>query len=434
MKKIFRAWCIAILQWQAKQVLKKYQPKIIAITGSVGKTSTKDAIYSVLAESLHVRKSEKSFNNDIGIPLTILGLPTGWRNIGIWIENVMKGFSLLLFRENYPDWLVLEVGARTPGGIPNTVTWLKPDIVVITKIGTVPVHIEFFPTLEDLVLEKKALSDALKPDGILLVNADDPTTSAIMPTGNQKRYTYGISESADMRIGSPDILYAGDDNQIPVGIQATYHIDNKEHMLSIYNTVGAHALDNALAACAVGSLLHIPAEKCVQVFLKHDAPPGRMKLMDGIKDTMLVDDTYNASPIAMVSALETLHMIRNKGRKCVVLGDMLELGMQSHTAHENIGKLVYDLGFDFLVTVGVRAKTIGESACGQGFSIERWQHCDTAEQAGDSIDDWIESGDVILLKASQGIRLERAVERLMKNPQDAEKLLARQDSAWKENR
>lgn len=434
MKKILRSWCIAILQWQAKQVLKKYKPKIIAVTGSVGKTSTKDAIYSVLATQLYVRKSEKSFNNDIGIPLTILGLPTGWRNITIWIQNVIKGFGLLLFRTKYPEWLILEVGARTPGGIPNTVTWLKPDIVVITKIGTVPVHIEFFPTLQDLVLEKKALSDALKSDGILLVNADDPTTSAIMPTGNQKRYTYGVSASADMKIGSPDILYTGDENQIPIGIQAMYTIGNEEHMLSVYNTVGAHALDNALAACAVGSLVHIPADVCVQTFLKHDAPPGRMKLIDGIKDTLLIDDTYNASPIAMVSALEALHMIRNKGRKCAVLGDMLELGIQSHTAHEDIGKLVFDKSLDFLVTVGVRAKTIGESACHAGFSPDRWQHCDTAEQAGDFIDDWIESGDVVLLKASQGIRLERAVERLMKNPQDAEKLLARQDSAWKETK
>ncbi len=434
MKKILRAWCIAVLQWQAKQVLKKYKPKIIAITGSVGKTSTKDAIYSVLATQLHVRKSEKSFNNDIGIPLTILGLPSGWRDIHIWIQNVFKGFGLLLFRTHYPEWLVLEVGARTPGGIPNTVTWLKPDIVVITKIGTVPVHIEFFPTLQDLVLEKKALSDALKPDGMLLVNADDPTTSAIMPTGNQKRYTYGISASADMRIGSPDILYTGDENQIPTGIQAMYNIGDEEYMLSVYNTVGAHALDNALAACAVGSLLRIPADVCAKSFLKHDAPPGRMKLIDGIKDTILIDDTYNASPIATVSALETLQMIRNKGRKCAVLGDMLELGIQSHTAHEDIGKLVHDLGFDFLVTVGVRAKTIGESACHAGFSPDRWQHCDTAERAGDFIDDWIESGDVILLKASQGIRLERAVERLMKNPQDSEKLLARQDSAWKETK
>ena len=434
MKKILRAWCIAVLQWQAKQVLKKYKPKIIAITGSVGKTSTKDAIYTVLATQLHVRKSEKSFNNDIGIPLTILGLPSGWRDIYIWIQNVCKGFGLLLLRTDYPEWLVLEVGARTPGGIPDTVTWLKPDIVVITKIGTVPVHIEFFPTLQDLVLEKKALSDALKPDGILLVNADDPTTSAIMPTGNQKRYTYGISASADMKIGSPDILYTGDENQIPTGIQAMYSIGDEEHMLSVYNTVGAHALDNALAACAVGSLLQIPADICAKSFLKHDAPPGRMKLIHGIKDTLLIDDTYNASPIATVSALETLQLIRNKGRKCAVLGDMLELGVQSHTAHKDIGKLVYDFSFDFLVTVGVRAKTIGESACHAGFSPDRWQHCDTAERAGDFIDDWIESGDVILLKASQGIRLERAVERLMKNPQDAEKLLARQDSAWKETK
>src|ERR1035437_3301181 len=128
MKKAFKKIIVFIITWQAKLILVRYHPKIIAIIGSVGKTSTKDAIFTVLSKFKTVRKSEKSFNSEIGLPLTILGIPNGWSNPAIWIENIILGFSLIIFRKSYPEYLVLEVGVGKPGDIKkNVAPWLAPD-------------------------------------------------------------------------------------------------------------------------------------------------------------------------------------------------------------------------------------------------------------------------------------------------------------------
>ncbi|MFA7315355.1 MAG: Mur ligase family protein [Candidatus Paceibacterota bacterium] len=142
-KIIAKTLVVQIITWQAKMILRRYKPKIIAITGSVGKTSTKDAIFTVLSKFKSVRKSEKSFNSEIGLPLTILGLPNGWNNMYLWLENIARGFWLLMKRHEYPEWLVLEVGAGKPGDITSVAKWLAPDIVVVTRFPDKPVHVEF---------------------------------------------------------------------------------------------------------------------------------------------------------------------------------------------------------------------------------------------------------------------------------------------------
>src|SRR3989344_3802688 len=129
MKLFLKQILISILKLEAKLVLKKYKPKIVAITGSVGKTSTKDAVYAALSKFYFVRKSEKSFNSEIGLPLTILGVPNGWSNIFLWIKNIIHGLELILTREDYPEWLVLEIGADKPGDIKSVAKWLYADVV-----------------------------------------------------------------------------------------------------------------------------------------------------------------------------------------------------------------------------------------------------------------------------------------------------------------
>jgi len=180
MKKIFKKIIIQILIWESRLVLARYHPKIIAITGSVGKTSTKDAIFTVLSKFKIVRKSEKSFNSEIGLPLTILGLPNGWSNFLTWFENILRGFYLIIKKQPYPDYLVLEVGLGKPGDIIKNITpWLKPDIVVITSFPDKPVHIEFFESVDEIIKEKSALAYAIKPDGILVLNHDDEKVYAL---------------------------------------------------------------------------------------------------------------------------------------------------------------------------------------------------------------------------------------------------------------
>jgi len=156
-KKTFKKIIVLIITWQAKRIVKKYNPKIIAITGSVGKTSTKDAIFTVLSKFKTVRKSEKSFNSEIGLPLTILGSPNGWDDPFIWFENIIHGFHLILLKVKYPEYLVLEVGVGKPGDMKkNVVPWLKPDVVIITRFPDKPVHVEFFGSVEKIIEEKSA--------------------------------------------------------------------------------------------------------------------------------------------------------------------------------------------------------------------------------------------------------------------------------------
>ena len=157
MKNILKRIIYFILQNESRLVLWKYKPKIIVITGSVGKTSTKDAVYAVFSKISYVRKSEKSYNSEIGLPLTILGCSSGWNNPVAWLKNIFKGFWLFLYPHKYPKWLILEVGIGRAGDMKKTALWLKTDIVVITAIGETPVHIEFFNSRKHLISEKSAL-------------------------------------------------------------------------------------------------------------------------------------------------------------------------------------------------------------------------------------------------------------------------------------
>ena len=154
-KSILKKIIAYILKLESRLVLWKYKPKVIAITGSVGKTSTKDAVYAVISKFSYVRKSEKSYNSEIGLPLTILGCPNGWSNPYTWTKNILVGLWLIIWPNKYPEWLVLEVGVGKPGDMKRTASWLKTDAVIMTAIGETPVHIEFFDSRKHLIEEKE---------------------------------------------------------------------------------------------------------------------------------------------------------------------------------------------------------------------------------------------------------------------------------------
>src|SRR3989344_2174761 len=202
MREVFKKVVVTLLRWEARAVLRKYHPKIVAVTGSVGKTSTKDAIFAVMAQSMHVRKSEKSFNSEVGLPLTILGLENAWGNPLRWLANLLYGLFVIVFHTKYPEWLVLEVGADRPGDISSLRGWLTTDVVVITRLPEVPVHVEFFESPQQVVEEKASLIDTLKPGGALLLYADDPGTLRLqerLPAPDAKILTFGFNERADIR-------------------------------------------------------------------------------------------------------------------------------------------------------------------------------------------------------------------------------------------
>ncbi len=434
MRNITKKFLSNILRFESELVLWKYRPKIVAITGSVGKTSTKDAVFAVLSKTEYVRKSEKSFNSEIGLPLTILGCPNGWNNPLTWTKNILKGFWLFVYPHKYPKWLVLEVGVGKPGDMKKTASWLKTDVVIFTAIGETPVHIEFFDSRDHLVREKSELIKTLKTEGLLVLNADDKTVLEQKTKTKSRVMTYGFSLDADLRASSPNIYY--DKNDVPEGLVFRVDDDGSSLPVVIDGVFGKNHIYASLGALALARGLKLNMIDATNALKNYDVPPGRMRLLRGIKNTLIIDDTYNSSPTACEVALETLGEVKSKGRKIAVLGDMLELGRHTEEAHRNVGKKVKG-NADILFTVGLRAKEIKEGTREMGMTEKGMLdgHPNifeflTSKDAGDKLRDFIEDGDLILIKGSQGMRMERAVETVLEDQANKSQLLVRQDPEW----
>lgn len=434
MRSLFRKTIVYLITLEAKAVLRKYKPKIIAITGSVGKTSTKDAIYTVVSENAHVRKSEKSFNSELGLPLTVLGVPNGWNNPLRWLMNVVDGLLLIVFPIAYPEWLVLEVGADRPGDIKSLAKWLRVEVVVITRLPEMPVHVEFFESPQQVVEEKASLIGALKPGGTLVVFGDDERTRTLVsriPEGHgAKVLTFGFSEGVDIRGEDFEILTEEGKGSWPIGLRANINAQGTSAPVEIVGSVGAHALMPALAAAAVGVALGRDLPEIIAGLTKYETPLGRMHLVAGIKNTLIVDDTYNSSPAALVAGLDTLGLIKVKGKKIAAIGDMLELGRHSVEEHRKMGARVAKVA-DILITVGFRARDIAQGALDAGMNDRNIFQYEDARAAGKELEDILEAGDCVYAKGSQSMRMEKLVEEIMRDPEKAPELLVRQDAEWR---
>ena len=427
MKNTFKKIISYILQIESRLVLWKYKPKIVAITGSVGKTSTKDALYAVIYGISYVRKSEKSYNSEIGLPLTILGCPNGWDSPYIWLRNILKGLWLFVWPHKYPQWLVLEVGIGKPGDMKKTASWLQTDAVIITAIGETPVHIEFFDSRDHLVEEKSKLIKTLKKDGILILNADDDSVLGMKTKTKNRTITYGFKKGAEVLASSDSIFY--DDSGEPSGIIFRVDQEGKSLPVIIEGVFGRNHVYASLASLAFCYGEKLNMIEAVNKLKNYDMPPGRMHLLKGINDSLIIDDTYNSSPFACESGLKTLGEIKNKGRKIAVLGDMLELGRHTEEAHKNIGKIAKE-NSDVIVVVGSRAQTIKNGALEAGANPKKVFEFNNSIEAGEFLKTFVKKGDLIFIKGSQGMRMERAVETILLDQKNKNKLLVRQDDEW----
>jgi len=420
---------IKILQWQATAVLWKYKPQIIVITGSIGKTSTKDAIFNVLSQFAYVRKSQKNFNNDIGVPLTILGLSTGWRNPFKWLVNVLKAFGLILlpFRK-YPKWLILEVGIRKPGDMEELKRWVKPDIVVVSAFGSMPSHVEFFEDKYGVWKEEAAIIDAMDGNGTLLLNHDDPEVMKLAENSKHRTYTFGIHKDATIQMGHSEVDYH------PEHIEAKgtiFRIDyeGKSIPVHIHGFLGNNVVYASGAALLVAHVMKLPMVQATEGLAAGKFPAGRMCIIEGVKNTMIIDDTYNSSPSAVENALEVLHSLRALGRKVAVLGDMFDLGKYTDEEHRKMGESAASR-CDKLITVGMRARNTAKAAIDAGMNEKDVMMFDDSQLAGKFVEEKISKGDVILIKGSQGVRMERAVVEIMAHPELREEFVVRQEEEW----
>lgn len=431
MQHIFKRVIVRLLTAEARLVLARTKPTVIAVTGSVGKTSVKDAIYEVLKDHIHTRKSEASYNSEIGVPLSILGLPNAWSSPVLWVKNLVDGLFTALFPGNYPKVLVLETGIDHPGDMQQLTTWLKPDIAVVTRLPDVPVHVEFFASPEAVVREKMHLLEALKPDGLVVYNHDDPIIVRELQQVRQQAIGYGRYAPTHFTASADTLAY--DEQQQPSGTKFTItHLDTEQEFF-VPAVLGVQQSYVVAAAAAVAGQFDIALTDVARAVANSVPPPGRMRIVPGIKETVIIDDSYNSSPTAALQAVQTLQELSVAGRKVAVLGDMLELGRYSVPEHEKLGARVAAAA-DILVTLGVRSRKIAEAALEHGMSEKVILQYDDVERAGKEVQNLLQPGDVILVKASQAIRAERFVEEIMAEPTRAAELLPRQSKVWRERR
>lgn len=411
-------------------ILNKYKPFIVAVTGSVGKTSTKDAVYDVLKRSAdYVRKSEKSLNSEIGLPLTIIGVSNAWYDLIHWAKNILQGIKLIIFKNKYPKCLVLEVGADHPGDIKKIATWLRPDIAIMTRISRTPVHVEFFKSPEEVFEEKAALATAVKNGGTLVIFADDDKVLSLgdrVKDRNVSVVSYGIGTHADVRACDIKVSY---ESGSPVGF--TFRAEGLDQPVSIdaRGIVGETYVYPLLTAAAVGDAKSIKSSDIVKALNSFDFPKGRMNVLRGKNDAVLVDDSYNSSPDAVASALATLKTLECRGRKIAVLGDMMELGKYTAQEHRKVGSIVSTCA-DMLITVGPRSRMTAEEAVKTDMRFESVKAFDNSSDAAQYLDSIISAGDIVLVKGSQSMRMERVTKALLHESLKPEEVLVRQEKEW----
>ncbi len=406
----------------SKWRLSKIKPEIVGITGSVGKTSTKDAIFAGLRESFKTHASSKSYNSEFGAWLTILEQKTGYSSPLKWLWALLAGLvSTAKLQEAPYEKLILEMGADKPGDIGYLVKRIQPDIGVFTNVK--PMHLAEgqFSDLDDIFVEKSRLIKAIPEKGWAVLNADDKRVASLAKEVSCNAVTFGTATNADLR--------ARNIRSTAEGLKFTLHYETTSHEVHFPYLLGRYQVYVLLPAFAVGFVMGVPFKKLYAALRDFRLPPGRMNRIEGLKGITIIDSSYNASPETMIAALNVLKGM--PGRKIAALGSINELGEYSTKEHKRVGRHV-PASADMLVTVGEDAAYYAKAAHDAGFSKERIYSFETSIAAAEFLKSQLRDDDVILAKGSQNnVRMEHLVKALMAHPEQAENLLVRQDSYWK---
>lgn len=357
-----------------RHVRQTLRGKVIAVAGSNGKTGTKHLIDAALSAGLDGTVSPKSFNNDIGVPTTIFAAdPTH-------------------------DYLVLEMGTNHPGEIRVLADIGRPDIAVITNCG--PEHLEFLGDLAGVRRENASIVEGMDRNGLLIVNGDDPELLQAVARFPGKRITFGFNRSND--------LFAADVETSDLGV--SFRLNGSRQQQYFVPLLGRHNACNALAAIAVARRMGL-AENDYREALAHARGPEMRLQMLNVAGARVLNDAYNANPASMAAAIETfLALPAPAGRRIMVLGDMLELGPVAEQHHRELGVRAAEARPDVLVCVGEQSKATAESAGRSGMPAAAVHWFADVTAAADAVASWARPGDLVLLKGSRGVRLEKVVE------------------------
>lgn len=425
MKSILKSPVASLLAVLARAVIRKYDPIIVMVTGSVGKTSTKDAVAAALSKKYKLRASEKSYNSEFGVPFTIFGVCNPWNSVMAWGQIIKEALALIFFTQKYPELLVLEVGADRPGDLAKILKIATPDAVVVTHLPSVPVHVEAYASPRAVHEEEFAPAYALPHEAPLILSCDDGNAIEMASRLPVHVTTFGFMEGSDVKVMDPEPHIPG---ETVTGMQATICFKGKEYPLLVQGALGRPQLYAPAAALALAVALGVSVENALKGLASYVPPPGRARILPGVKGSTLIDDSYNASPAAMLESLSALSLMKSAKRRIAVLGDMLELGRYSVDEHERVGAEA-GKSVDVLVAVGMRAKAIAAAARKAGLPEAVVLEFNNSRDAAEALAGMVQQGDLVLIKGSQGIRTERIVARLLSNPDDA-KNLVRQEREW----
>lgn len=417
----------------ARRAVVRERPRIIAVAGSVGKSSTKHAIGTALGAGeagSDVRVSAKNYNNELGVPLTIFDRPAPGRSavawIGLLVRATLVGLGLARIGART---LVLEFGTDHPGDLKRLIAIAPPDVGVLTAIGAE--HTEFFGSVENVATEELALVRALGKSGVAVLNADDARVLEGRGMTPATVVTFGEHPDAKVRLISAQIA-VDEQNSDATGLDVHVVTLGLAARLRIRGVFGKPQALAITAALAVVLALDVDFHEAAERLKAFRGMPGRTRLIEGIKHTMLLDDSYNSSPLAALSAVRDLAAfpVASGARRIAAVGDMLELGPLADDAHAHLGREIAGSGIDMLVACGTLAHVVADAATQAGMPEDRVFAFAKSDAAGLFIQEKLKPGDAVLIKGSQGARMEKITKELMADPLRAAELLVRQTPEW----
>lgn len=344
---------------------------VVAITGSNGKTSTKDFTAAVLARRFRVTKTEGNFNNHVGLPRTILEA-TSQDEVAVW-----------------------EIGMNHPGEIAALAKLAAPDVAIITNIGVA--HIEFMGSREKIAEEKGALAEAVGTEGTVILNADDPFTRSIATRARAKLILAGTAAGG---------IRAGEISQSGSGTDFTI-LERAHRCRAQLSVPGMHMVQNALLAVAAGRVFGLSLEDCAAGLVAAPLAKARLQIRD-VAGVQFLDDSYNANPDSMKAALRTLVELDADGKRIAVLGEMRELGDESECGHREVGETAAALKVDQLIAIGNAATAIADGARHAG--LQKTAVVNSTSEAAELLNEIAAPGDLILIKGSRASRTEEVIE------------------------
>ena len=432
----------------AQKTLQREKPFIVAITGSVGKSSARQAIAAVLLAddpAMGVRVSAKNYNNELGIPLTVFNKPAPGRSLMSWLDLLWSAFVISIgLKSTGVRTFVLEMGADKAGDIAYLVKLAPPDVSVVTGVtpgygDLTPVHTSRYNSIQAVVEEKSTLVKSVKEGGAVVLNADDARVFSMRHLTAAHVVTFGETDAADIRLLEARIVTEPSPyGQVPTGLEVRFERVHRRDHLYLPGVFGRSMAYAVAASLGVAEAMDVGQEASVRIHEHFHPLPGRTRIIPGIKFTTLFDDSYNSSPVAVLSAVQDLASLTldPHQRKVVCLGEMRELGETAAAMHRLVGAEVAKLHIDLFVPCGTFAHAMAEGALANGMSPDQVKTFEDTPEAGRFLQNWIKPGDVILAKASQGaidtkgVRMERVIKELMAEPERAAELIPRQEKAW----